>query len=187
MLAILDKPEVRLHALPISVSGYEKMGEFGEIAESTELIRGVIFEKMSKSPLHSGLIRLFIRAAASILEPGHFISSEQPLRLKDSCPEPDLAIIAGSEDDYMSKHPSTAQLVIEISISSEALDREKAAVYAEAGVPEYWIVLPEQRVTECFSKPVSGSYTEHEVVPAREICSSRVLSGLSVRLAEWLG
>jgi len=40
MLTILDEPEMRRHALPLSVSGYEKMGELGLIEEKTELIRG---------------------------------------------------------------------------------------------------------------------------------------------------
>jgi len=186
MLAILDKPEMRLHALPLSVKVYEKMGELGLVDEATELIRGVIFEKMSKSPLHSGLIRRFVRRVNDVLDTGSFVSSEQPLRLTDSCPEPDLAVIQGDEREFMKNHPTTARFIVEISISSEAVDREKAAIYAEAGVLEYWIVLPGRGVIEQFSEVTTGGYGQHGVVPAGEVCTSREFPALQVRLADWL-
>ena len=186
MLAILETPEMRRHAVPVSVAGYEKMGELGLVEEKTELIRGVIFEKMSKSPLHSALIWKCVRALAQALGSIDCIRTEQPLRLKDSCPEPDVAVVEPSPDDYMSRHPSTALLVIEISISSEALDREKISLYAEAGIAEYWLILPERRTTERFSRPSDGRYTGHMITAAGEICASALFPEFQVRLADWL-
>ncbi len=186
MLPILEKPEMLRQALPVSVQGYEKMGELGLVGEKTELIRGVIFEKMSKSPLHSGLIRKFIRALHAALDDRHFISSEQPLRLSDSCPEPDVAVIRGNEDEYLRQHPAFAQLVIEVAVSSETLDREKGAIYAEAGIPEYWLVLPDRQVIERFSAPVQGNYRDHFVAAAADLCRSVEFPCLQVRLGEWL-
>ena len=43
------------HAIPLSVVAYERMGGLGLVDGKTELLRGVIFEKMSKSPLRSAL------------------------------------------------------------------------------------------------------------------------------------
>jgi len=190
MLTILDEPEMRRHALPLSVSGYEKMGELGLIEEKTELIRGVIFEKMSKSPLHSGLIRIFLRTIQAVLDGSlygdHFVSSEQPLRLSDSCPEPDLAIIGGREEDFLFRHPESARLVIEVCLSTEALDREKARIYSEAAVEEYWLVLPEKNRIERFSTPSPGGYGEHTIIPSTESCTSLIFPDLQIRLADWL-
>ena len=190
MLTILDEPEMRRHALPLSVSSYEKMGELGLIEEKTELIRGVIFEKMSKSPLHSGLVRTFLRAIQAILDHNQhgdlFVSPEQPLRLTDSCPEPDLAVICGREEDFMLRHPESARLVVEVCISTETLDREKANLYSEAGVEEYWLVLPEKHRIERFRAPEPGGYQDHVVIPANEICDSIVFPDLQIRLADWL-
>lgn len=187
MLTILDEPEMRLRALPLSVSSYEKMGELGLIEEKTELIRGVIFEKRSKSPLHSDLVRAFLRGIQAVVDLNrYFVSPEQPMRLSDSCPEPDLAVISGREKDFMLRHPESARLVVEICISTEALDREKANLYAEAGVEEYWLVLPEKNRIERFNTPDSGGYAEHVVVPADESCNSIVFPDLRIRLADWL-
>lgn len=56
-------------------------------------------------------------------------------------PEPDFAIVALEAADAAERHPSTADLVIEISDSSMEYDRgEKASLYAKAGIMDYWLV-----------------------------------------------
>ena len=52
MSAILDIPEVRQRVSPLSVEEYHRLDEYNENGKRTELIRGIIIEKMSKSPLH---------------------------------------------------------------------------------------------------------------------------------------
>jgi Uma2 family endonuclease len=182
MLAILEQPEMRRHAVPVSVAAYERMTELGLVDEKTELVRGVIFEKMSKSPLHSGLIHFLIELLQPHLPAGCSIRTEQPLRLSDSCPEPDIAVVEGSARQFLQQHPATARLVIEIAVSSEAIDREKAAIYAEAGVEEYWIVLPDRGNIECFTQPADGAYHHHAVIPAGNAACSAGLPGFAVNL-----
>ena len=65
-----------------------------------------------------------------------------PLALGEhSEPEPDIAVVAGEPEDYLAAHPATAALVVEVADSSLRLDRRfKAALYAQAGLREYWIV-----------------------------------------------
>ena len=49
-------------------------------------------------------------------------------------------VVAGEYRDYVSGHPSTAALVVEVADSSLGLDRRlKVGLYARAGLPEYWI------------------------------------------------
>jgi Uma2 family endonuclease len=76
------------------------------------------------------------------------VRREDPLTLKDSEPEPDIAVVRGSESEFFHAHPTTAELVIEVAVSSPVLDREAASLYAEAGVKEYWIVLGTTRQIE---------------------------------------
>ncbi|MES2706962.1 MAG: Uma2 family endonuclease [Verrucomicrobiota bacterium] len=186
MLAILEKPELLRRAVPLSVACYEKMAELGLVDERTELLRGVIFEKMSKSPLHSGLVRLLVKALTAVLPPGYFVSTEQPLRFGDSCPEPDIAAVPGLEEDFLRRHPDSARLIIEVAISPEALDREKASIYAEAGAEEYWMVLPQRRTIERFSQPENGIYARHEVMEAEVTVTSLTFPGFAVNLDELL-
>jgi len=64
MSAILDIPEVRQRISPLSVEEYHRLDEFNENGRRTELIRGIVIEKISKSPLHrivaSRLYNLFL-------------------------------------------------------------------------------------------------------------------------------
>ena len=48
-----------------------------------------------------------------------------------------MAVPAGAYRDH---HPDSAYLVVEVAETSLPADREKAKVYAEGGVEEYWSV-----------------------------------------------
>jgi Uma2 family endonuclease len=107
--------------------------------------------------------------------------------LLDSEPEPDVAIVRGCVQDYRTSHPSTAALVIEIAISSASFDRQKAALYAEAGVEEYWIVLPAERCVEVYRRPQDGVYLDQTTVAGGAALASERISGVRVNLAEIFG
>lgn len=186
MLAILEKPELLRRAVPLSVACYEKMAELGLVDEQTELLRGVIFEKMSKSPLHYFLVDLLSERLRAALPADQIVRVEVPLALADSSPEPDLCIVPGPRNLYSGRHPDSARMIIEIAISSEALDREKAAIYAEAGVEEYWIVLPQRRVIERFTRPENGIYGSQETIGEDGIATSLMFPDFSVSLDELL-
>ena len=85
---------------------------------------------------------------------------EAALRLKDSMPEPDAAVVQGTRRDFWRCHLTTAELIIEVAVSSVALDRENASLYAEAGVAEYWIVLAEAEEIEAYRRSVESIYPD---------------------------
>src|SRR5688500_10392559 len=132
MSAILEIPGVRERISRLSVEEYHRLDEFNENGRRTELIRGIVIEKMSKSPLHSALAKRLYDLISRILPPQCVIRREDPLTFADSEPEPDVAVVEGKESDFFNAHPSTAKLVIEVAVSSAALDRENASLYAEA-------------------------------------------------------
>lgn len=183
MSTILDLPEMWERVLRFSVEEYERMAELAVFTRRSELIRGVVLEKWSKSPLHRSLAKeLYDRIKAS-LPAGFTVFQEAPLRLADSEPEPDIMIVAGHERDFRQKHPMTATLVIEVAVSSPALDRANAVLYAEAGVPEYWIVLGATRQIEVFRRLESGVYRAQTTVsfPGTLTCAS--VAGIEVSLS----
>ncbi len=101
----------------------------------------------------------------------------------DSEPEPDLAIVAGTEFDFRDSHPTTAALVVEVAISSLELDRVKALIYAEAGVEEYWIVCPEEKRVEVYRRPGAEGYGERIEVRAPASLECGALAGVKVDLS----
>jgi Uma2 family endonuclease len=184
MSSILDKPSVRDAALPITVAQYHRLSEEAIISERTELLRGVIIEQMTKSPLHTYVVRRLVTWLESVIGTEQHVRKEEPLTLTDSEPEPDVAVVQGAPADFRNQHPSSADLVIEVAIATLELDRDKAEVYAAARVPEYWIVLPEERAVEVFRDPSGGGYrTKDRVSDADTVLCPELLPQADIRLA----
>jgi hypothetical protein len=56
------------------------------------------------------------------------------------------------------RHPSTALLVVEVAVTSQAEDRRKAPVYARADIPRYWLVDLRDRVVIEHTVPRPDGY-----------------------------
>jgi Uma2 family endonuclease len=179
---LLENAEIRARVAPVTVEQYHRFPEFEEGGKRTELIRGILIEKMSKSPLHASIARCLFMLLRGAMPPGFILLREDPLTFADSELEPDLAIVRGEEQDFATSHPATAELVIEIAVSSVSLDREKAAIYAEAGVAEYWIVLPAERRVEVYRRPEHGDYLESSVAEGDFVLTSVSLPQVGVGL-----
>jgi Uma2 family endonuclease len=104
-----------------------------------------------------------------------------------SVPEPDVAVVPGRHTDYVRAHPTTALLVVEVSDSSLAQDRlTKTAIYATAGVPEYWIVNLRDDVVEVHRAPDPSTrrYAERRVVARTERIELVAVPGVSIAAGE---
>jgi len=184
MPAILEIPEVRQRVSALSVEEYHRLGEFNGKGRRTELIRGIVIQKMSKSPLHSFIAKRLYDRITAVLPKGWIVRREDPITLSDSEPEPDIAVVRGAEADYLEVHPTTAALVIEVAVSSPTLDRENASLYAEAGVQEYWIVLGGERRVEVYRRPAKGQYLEKDVCGLGGTIESASVPGVRVAVAD---
>jgi Uma2 family endonuclease len=99
------------------------------------------------------------------------VYQEAPLQLRelDSEPEPDVLVCSNPDVTAYGTSETAPLLVIEVADSSVSYDLgEKAALYAEAGIPEYWVVNLVDRVVEVFRQPRSGRFESHQVVGAGE-------------------
>jgi Uma2 family endonuclease len=161
---ILEESCVRDAAVPITVAQYHRLSAAGIVSERTELLQGVMIEQMTKSSLDTFLVQRLAAWLSAGMSNGMFVRKEEPLTLTDSEPEPDIAVVAGSPEDYREAHPATAELVIEVAIATLGVDRAKADVYAAAGITEYWIVVPEARNVLVYRDPSPAGYRSHEEV-----------------------
>jgi Uma2 family endonuclease len=141
----------------ISVAQYDEMASRGIVRphDRIELIEGVLLRKMTKKEPHVGTILLIEDALREVLGPGWRLVFEQPLVLARSVPEPDLMVLRGRTRDYMRKRPDAASavLVVEVSVSSYQEDLGLCRIYAEAGIPAYWIANVPARRIECYTQP----------------------------------
>ena len=174
MPAILELPELRERIARWSVDDYERLVESGLAPKRGELIRGIIIDKMSKSPLHCALAKSLYDRFQGLKIAGYVVFQERGLRLADSEPEPDVSFVRGQAHDFRTRHPTTAELVVEVAVSSVAGDREYASLYAEANVAEYWIILAEAAQVEVRWRPIDGEYREQRTYGLGEtlVCQS---------------
>jgi Uma2 family endonuclease len=105
------------------------------------LVEGVILEMPAPNPPHDAALLLTNEALRIAFGPGNCVRIQMSLVLSQATdPMPDLAVVPGSPRDYKD-HPRTAKLVVKVSDSTLAYDkREKAGLYAAAGIQDYWIV-----------------------------------------------
>jgi Uma2 family endonuclease len=149
---ILSKPQERLWTR----EEYYKMAELGLFnGQRVELIEGRILVMAAMNALHRRGVTKADRVLQRIFTKGFHVSPQCPLSIGDSSdPEPDVAVVEGSEDDYIKTHPTTAILIVEVEDSSLDYDQtEKASLYASADVPDYWIVNLRQRRLEVRRRP----------------------------------
>lgn len=125
-----------------------------------ELLEGEIIEMSPEKSRHAAGIDLALDALRRAFGPSHTIRVQHPLAVSGgSEPQPDLAVVPGSARDYVDRHPESASLVVEVSDTSLAYDRtKKARVYAQGGIPEYWIVNLVEAILEVHRDPGSDGY-----------------------------
>jgi Uma2 family endonuclease len=186
MSDLLQLPGIRNRACPLSVRAWHELIAKGLVPKQAELLEGVIVEKMAKSILHTQLLTELLYAMKTALGDTCWVRPESPISIVacDSEPEPDISVVVGKFSDYR-EHPSTALLVVEISVSTLAEDRAMADIYATASVAEYWLVNALAREVEIFRKPVDGCYAGKEVVSADQILSCQAFPQLRIDLAEF--
>lgn len=125
-----------------------------------ELIEGDIYEMTPVGPEHVYTVDIATQRFTPRSKPGeYFVRIQNPMRLGDSEPAPDISIVPGNPEDYQHALPSTALLIIEVADTSLEHDRAtKLALYARHQIPEYWIVNLRERVVEVYREPQGDVY-----------------------------
>ncbi len=186
MISVLEAAETREAVFPISVEFYHEAGRLGLIGENVELLEGVLITKIAKSPFHEWLSEQLMELLRSVCAGGFVVVKERPITCQRSEPEPDLAVLVGPREKYRGKHPTTAELVIEISLNTVQRDRSKAAIYAGAGVKEYWLIEPEAGSTTLYQNPTADSYGRQTVFTADQEVRSEIFPAFVLHLGSLL-
>jgi Uma2 family endonuclease len=129
--------------------------------ERVELIRGLVRRMSPKNDPHSVTVAKILRLLTNVLAERASVYPETPLRFVslDSEPEPDIVVTSSPVVEHLRK--ADTSLVVEVSESSLRYDLNvKAPLYAEAGVPEYWVVNLDDRELTVFRSPEDGVYRD---------------------------
>ena len=142
----------------ISLDQYEQLISTGILSEDArvEFLDRLLVKQMPISPRHAGTTHLIGRRISRRLPEPWEVRSQSPVRLGEMEPQPDLAIVRGEGTLFLSRHPLASEigLIIEVADTSLLRDqRDKSRIYADAGIPAYWVVnLIDYRI-EAYADP----------------------------------
>ena len=140
---------------------------------------------------HQGIAGSLFMALYTYLQPrgGTVLFAALRLQLREGkFREPDLLVLRDVQDPRrQNAYWLGADLVVEV-VSSDDPERDtvvKRADYAEAGIPEYWIVYPQEE-TVTVLRLAGDQYVEHGVFRRGEVATSVLLEGFAVPVNEVL-
>ncbi len=161
----------------------DRSGAFDAYAK-TELIDGEILYMNAQHRPHALIkmnlydaISAALRAACSPLR----ALVEASIAMPDhSVPEPDIVLTSEPEGEGLIPLHSVA-LVVEVADTTLANDLgRKAALYAAAGVPEYWVADIGGKVIHQLWAPEGGTYAQRRVVAFGERVEAVTVAGLTL-------
>jgi Uma2 family endonuclease len=176
-----------------TVEEYHRAAAAGVFAsdERLELVDGAIYRVGLRSSRHLAVIGRSADALRGALGEGFSVRTRFPLRsIARSEPEPDLAIVRGTWDDAADAANHTVELLVEATeTSSHYLGRVKGSLYAQAGIPEYWVLMINSRFVFVHRDPdrASGIYRTIIRVGEAEVISPLVASGARLAAADFFG
>jgi len=130
-----------------------------------ELIEGDLFDKTGESAVHGIGVRQVMAALGELGAPT-LVRVRMPIEVtgedrKHSLPEPDISVLesAGSNEEGRIVRGDEVVLVVEVADTTVRFDlSRKAALYARAGVREYWVLDLKGRRLFVNRQPREGVY-----------------------------
>lgn len=173
---------------PTRLLTYEDFAAYPDDLVRREIIGGEMFVTPSPIVRHQDIV-LFLATAFSNHIRAHgggrvFIAPLDVLLSEHDIVEPDVVYVATDRLDIVKeKHLVGApSLLIEV-VSDSRTDRvRKRALYARAGVPEYWIADPDADWVETY-RLQDGVYGKPAIAVPGEILRTDLLPGLAIDLA----
>ena len=191
---------------PLTVTQVEQMMAHGILMEGApiELIDGLLIRKdrstrggdpMTHHPRHAACVSFFQGLVAAVLAHGCHMRSQLPITLSEvRAPEPDFAVIRGKSEEYRTRHPSPADVVLLVEVADSSLDFDRTTkhrIYAEAGIATYWIVNLIDNVIEVHQQPdqQAGTYRDAREYRSGEVVEIQFPGGtkLAIDVADILG
>ncbi len=174
-----------------TVEQYYQMAETGILApdERVELLEGEIIEMAPIGPRHLICVNKLTRYLNSQLDESIMVNTQNPIRLTNfSEPEPDVSLIKDAAQ--LTEVPTSEATILAIEVADSTLDRDrtiKQRIYANANIPEYWIINLPEDVVEVYRAPMGDKYQDVKVVAREAFISPLLLPNLSLSVDKILG
>ncbi len=175
------------------VEDFRKMMEVGILPEESgwEIIDGYLIDKMTIGSKHAGTVNKLTRHLTILVGASAIVAIQNPIHLDEfNEPEPDIALLKPRADFYVESHPTPEDVLLLIEVSDSTIEYDrliKKAIYAEAGIQEFWLVNLQDNTVECYSQPKNGSYRLAKILEKGETIKSSSIENLVLQVDEILG
>lgn len=174
-----------------NVHEYHRMAEAGILHEDdrVELIDGEIVETSPIGGRHALYVSLLNRLLVRGVGDRALISPQNPVRLDEHHePQPDLAAIKDRAYGRSLPAPEDTLLLMEVSDTTLAYDRSvKLPIYAQANIPEVWILDVNGGKLERHTGPSGDLYRHTGLARSGEALASTTLPDLTLTVDDVLG
>jgi Uma2 family endonuclease len=129
---------------------------------SVELLNGELTDMPPEGEPHAYFSTSAGEYLMRLLGDRALVRPAKPITLpNDSEPEPDIAIVQRLGREYLEHHPYPQNIFWVIEYSDSTLEKDleqKTKIYAESGIPEYWVVNLRKREVVVFRNPQKSDY-----------------------------
>jgi Uma2 family endonuclease len=154
-----------------TVEEYESMIEKGILNKyhHVELIKGEVVNMARIGLRHASCVtNIQALLHESLNNQVATIMVQNPVLLpNESEPQPDVAVVKGHRSLYKERRPTVADLLLLVEVADSTLGTDRAIkvpLYAEAGIPEVWLVNLDKSLVEVYSRPEEGKYSNLSLV-----------------------
>jgi len=146
-----------------TIDEYHRMIVGGILSDrQVELLKGEIVEMSPEGEPHAYSSHEAAEYLTELLGKRATLRQAKPITLpNDSEPEPDIAIVQRLGRSYREHHPYPENIFWLIEYANSSLEKDletKSKIYAEVGIPEYWVVNLKKLYLVVFREPLDGEY-----------------------------
>ena len=160
-----------------TIEEYHKLAEVGILkpTDRVELLNGEIITMSPIKSSHASITDYVFECLVTQLIGKAIIRSQNPIHLSNhSEPEPDLVIAHYQKQRYRNAHPIASEVYLAIEVSDSTLLKDqtvKKALYAQAEIPEYWIINIPNQTIEVYKNLQNGEYKTSTILENKEIAN----------------
>jgi Uma2 family endonuclease len=176
-----------------NVTEFYRMAKAGVFSEDdrVELIEGEILEMSPIGSRHAACVGRLTELFSQQVGSRAIVWVQNPVRLNDySEPLPDISLLKRRADFYAEHHPTPADvlLIVEVADTSVDYDRNiKLPIYAQANIPEVWLINLPKNIVEVYTRPTSEKYQKSRKFKRGELLVSTQVADLSLNVDDVLG
>jgi Uma2 family endonuclease len=191
MAAVLDRPATA--TVKFSLAHYHHLIALGLLADHrVELLEGEIVRMAPMKAPHLGRLGFLTAHLPHLITPDQQVYFQSPITLSTSEPEPDVMILKASPTFYGDSKPTAIHALLLIEISDTTLNYDqgrKLAIYAESGIPEYWIIDLDHDVIHQYSdpQPATRTYGTYKLLQRGDTLRSVHLPAVTFGVSDILG